>query len=381
MGRVSNCALMGLLTALAATPAIAEDNQPGFFINPNISYYNFDSERRLEDSALPGLGLGYQFNSPWAVELNYLSKDVDFVPLSGVEVDFEQLRLDALYHGARNGNWQPYVAFGVGQNTFDFATGSIDETIINAGAGFKYYFTEALSLRGDARLINSMDEESQDLVLALGLNYLFGAKSGRPAAAPAPAPTPTPAPAPADADKDGVIDSLDRCPNTPANVAVDRNGCPLDSDGDGVPDFRDNCPNSERGARVDDAGCYIVIQETKNIELKINFANNSAEVPEEYVEQIKEVADFMNEYPLTKVVVEGHTDDRGQASYNQQLSERRAQAVAAVLVNRLGIAASRVSSVGKGEEEPIASNDTAEGRAANRRVVGVISATVETRAQ
>ena len=89
----------------------------------------------------------------------------------------------------------------------------------------------------------------------------------------------------------------------------------------------------------------------------------------------------MREYPQTSVVIEGHTDDRGQASYNQQLSEKRARNVAATLVNRFGVATDRVTSVGYGEARPTASNASAEGRAANRRVVAVISATVQKRAE
>ncbi|WP_080376624.1 OmpA family protein [Stenotrophomonas sp. Marseille-Q4652] len=89
-------------------------------------------------------------------------------------------------------------------------------------------------------------------------------------------------------------------------------------------------------------------------------------------------AQFMREYPLTKVVLEGHTDDRGSEAYNQQLSEKRAAAVAGVLVERFGIDRSRVSSVGYGESSPIVSNDTAENRARNRRVTAKVSANVET---
>ena len=71
-----------------------------------------------------------------------------------------------------------------------------------------------------------------------------------------------PAPAPAakidgDSDGDGVPDSLDKCPNTPQGVSVDKNGCPVDSDGDGVPDYMDKCPDTPKGVTVDKDGCPV----------------------------------------------------------------------------------------------------------------------------
>ena len=369
------CILLAFFFSVTAMELNAENQPPaGFYFNPHLSAIAFDEDRGLKDDMYPGLGFGYQFNSPWAVEFNFVSKETEVDGAGSGKVDFEQMRIDGLYHFAAGEKLQPYLAFGIGENQIaDF-----DETIINAGAGLNYKFNQIVSLRSDIRLINSIDEEDQDLMFNIGLRFAVGATtSSKPVVSKPVAPIPTDG----DSDGDGVTDNNDRCPNTPANTPVDTVGCPLDSDKDGVIDARDACPGSEAGARVDERGCYIVLQETRTIELEINFANNSSEITEEYMDQIQQVSDFMREYPLTKVVVEGHTDDRGQADYNQQLSERRAQAVANVLMTRFNINADRVSAVGKGEAEPIATNDTAEGRATNRRVVGVISATVETRAQ
>jgi outer membrane protein OmpA-like peptidoglycan-associated protein len=87
---------------------------------------------------------------------------------------------------------------------------------------------------------------------------------------------------------------------------------------------------------------------------------------------LERVAGFMKENDGTKVIVEGHTDSRGSAEYNQQLSERRAQAVADALAFR-GIDRSRVEAVGRGKELPVASNDTAAGQQQNRRVELIFS--------
>ncbi|GAB1264497.1 OmpA family protein [Aurantivibrio infirmus] len=369
------CYLIALSLPVLATQGVsAQDIDSGVYINPNIGYYTFGTDRNLKDQGTLGLGVGYQFNKHWASELNYLTLGTEVDASNGNDVDLDQIRIDMLYNFDTDTKFQPFLAAGVGENRFDNNGTDYDETVVGIGGGVKYFFTERLSLRGDVRLFDSLDEEDQDVWLGVGLNYIFGARRSAPAAISTPATA-----APVDSDGDGVFDSADRCPNTPSGRQVDSTGCELDSDNDGVVNSADNCPDTSAGAKVDERGCYIILTETREIELEINFANNSAEIQPQYVPEIQEVANFMREYPLTKVVVEGHTDDRGAASYNQQLSERRAQAVAAVLVNQLRVASDRVSAIGKGEVSPIATNDTAEGRASNRRVVGVVSATVETR--
>ncbi|MDV7400154.1 OmpA family protein, partial [Arthrospira platensis SPKY1] len=88
--------------------------------------------------------------------------------------------------------------------------------------------------------------------------------------------------------------------------------------------------------------------------------------------EVKRVADFLNSYQDVTVEIEGHTDAQGAEAYNQTLSQRRADSVKKALVTRYGIAAERVKAIGYGESRPVASNDTAAGRAENRRVVAVM---------
>ncbi len=112
------------------------------------------------------------------------------------------------------------------------------------------------------------------------------------------------------------------------------------------------------------------------INLEVQFANNSDVIDPQYYSEIKKVADFMSKYEGVQVEVLGHTDDRGAADYNKSLSDRRAKAVAKVLVDQHGVQQDRVSANGYGEEQPIADNATANGRAKNRRVVAEISTKV-----
>ena len=164
---------------------------------------------------------------------------------------------------------------------------------------------------------------------------------------------------PLDSDGDGVADYLDKCPGTPKGVEVDKVGCPLDSDGDGVPDYLDKCPDTPKGAPVNAVGCWII--------QGINFDYDKSDIKPEYHERLQTGVRILKDNPTMKVEIQGHTDSKGSDAYNQALSERRAEAVKNYIV-AAGIDASRVSSRGFGEKKPITTNETAEGRAKNRRI-------------
>ncbi|WP_341366888.1 OmpA family protein [Yoonia sp. BS5-3] len=102
------------------------------------------------------------------------------------------------------------------------------------------------------------------------------------------------------------------------------------------------------------------------------FATDSTAVSSVSQRELRIVASSLNNYPDTTVNVIGHTDSTGEAAYNQDLSQRRAQAVSSVLFSG-GVSPSRVRSIGAGENQPIASNQTASGRQANRRVEIIIT--------
>jgi OOP family OmpA-OmpF porin len=165
---------------------------------------------------------------------------------------------------------------------------------------------------------------------------------------------------PPDSDGDGVPDYLDQCPGTPPGVPVDNSGCPFDSDGDGVADHMDQCPNTPKGATVNEVGCW-------SLEATTLYDSNSSYMKAEAYPLLDEVAIILEKNPEMEVEVQGHTDNTGTAEYNQWLSEKRAQKVKDYLVSK-GIDPSRLEAKGYGFTQPVASNDTAEGRAQNRRV-------------
>lgn len=97
------------------------------------------------------------------------------------------------------------------------------------------------------------------------------------------------------------------------------------------------------------------------------FATDSTRLRPDLRADLRAVAGNLTDYPNSQVIVTGHTDSTGNASYNQNLSERRANSVAAILRNE-GVAGSRLRTVGQGETQPVASNESHAGRAQNRRV-------------
>jgi adhesin transport system outer membrane protein len=105
------------------------------------------------------------------------------------------------------------------------------------------------------------------------------------------------------------------------------------------------------------------------LELNVQFALNSAVVTSAYDSEIAVAAATMKDFPAVNAVVEAHTDHTGTDQYNQWLSERRAEAVFNLLVDKYGVNPAQLTAVGRGETMPVASNSTAEGRAQNRRVV------------
>ncbi len=180
-----------------------------------------------------------------------------------------------------------------------------------------------------------------------------------------------------DADGDGVIDSKDKCKDVKGPAAND--GCPWpDTDGDGILDKDDNCPKVKGVAS--NKGCpevkEEVVVEVITAEAKaqldayaktIYFNSNKSTFKGGVRPKLDAIYEIMVQFPNANFTIEGHTDSQGPAAYNQKLSQKRADAVRLYLIDK-GLDASRLTSVGYGEDSPIDTNKTSKGRANNRRV-------------
>jgi len=158
-------------------------------------------------------------------------------------------------------------------------------------------------------------------------------------------------------------DAIEECEGKATKISAPAAAAIADSDGDGVADDLDKCPDSPADKPVDADGCTIESVVLKNV----NFESNSSELTTGSSDSLDNAVDAMNKYPDLRIEIQAHTDNMGDAAYNQLLSEQRAQSVRDYMVDK-GISAERMEVKGYGETQPIADNNTREGRAKNRRV-------------
>lgn len=254
---------------LLPQPARAEIKAGSVEISPFVGFSMFQDRQNLENAPIIGGRLGYNFTEHFGVEASgqYMRSGVDnkskpftrqgqfTSPID--DVDIVNYHLDLLYHFMPESKFNPFVTAGYGAAHYSPRINNKNMSIIGAGVGAKYWVADNIALRVDVRDNMTTDEHIHNLESTMGVVFRFGGKDKEAPArvAESPAPAPVPVPAPADSDDDGVINSQDRCPNTPTRVAVDMNGCPLDSDKDGVADYLDKCPGTPAGVSVDSKGC------------------------------------------------------------------------------------------------------------------------------
>jgi OOP family OmpA-OmpF porin len=186
-----------------------------------------------------------------------------------------------------------------------------------------------------------------------------------------------------DRDGDGLLDNVDQCPTQPEDFDnfEDKDGCPdPDNDQDRILDKVDQCPMDpeDYDQDEDEDGCPDLY---KKIELKadridikdsIYFETDKDKIKPVSFSLLNEIAQILKDNPTLHISVEGHTDSQGSDQYNLDLSTRRAASVMRYLISQ-GIEATRLTSTGHGEAQPISDNNTEEGRATNRRVEFLIT--------
>ncbi|MGC3981274.1 MAG: OmpA family protein [Steroidobacteraceae bacterium] len=378
--------LLGLATvaSLAGTSsALAGAEVGSWYVAPQAVYVDPDKVYGADENVGGSLAFGKVLSEAWDMELAYVDTrhDVnaggDKLKLNGPSLNFNRVFM-------RDQVVNPFIGFGL--NAISSRTPGTTKTQRDFGAAIKAGVLADITKDGALQLSAEIGKRSDDFTQhledvfgGLGLRFNFGGAKPTPvAAAPAPAPAPVAAPAPApapapvappppaDSDRDGVINANDRCPNTPAGATVDANGCELDDDRDGVVNRLDRCPRTPAGDKVDTNGCGI------NLRLEVQFDTDKATIKPESYAELDAFVQFMKDVPSVKGELQGHTDNVGKDAYNLGLSQRRADSVKAYLVGK-GVDGSRIGAKGIGEAQPVADNNTADGRATNRRVVFVRS--------
>ena len=331
------------VSCLGATVALADAGQ--FYIAPGLQKMNYDAEVGLDNDLGYVIGIGYDFTPRLSAEFSVM--DLNPETKAKRELDQDLWKIDVLYGLDFDlGRFKPFVVSGLGNSNID----GENDSIWDVGAGLRLPLNERWTWRTSIRNYYALgrDFEDQDFGIDTTLVYRFGGSRKSMTSSNEP-------------PREGVQEVIE--------VA--------DADRDGVPDANDLCSDTPRSYAVDKDGCPIAIEEVARVELLVNFDFDRSEVKEQYLPEIESVARFMEQYPDRVVELEGHTDSRGTDAYNLGLSQRRAEAVMAELVGRFGISPSRVSAKGFGESQPIGSNDSAQGRAENRRVITVVIKTLQ----
>ncbi len=362
MGKLSlllSCAL--LTTSLFAT-------QYDYEVSVMGGVTEHEDVTGLDSKGVYGAELQYNgFDSFFSPELAYY-----YSPRSGGgDTTIQRIFLNGVHNFHESDKVTAFAKLGAGYEIVELdrivniENGNRDSVIFDAGAGFKVALADQIALKLEAIYANKLNSGTidQSITFLAGLNFGFVPKELPVAAVAAPV-VATPLLIISDDDGDGVPNGDDKCPNTPKGVTVDADGCPLDGDMDGVPNFKDKCPNTPKGFAVDSDGC------AEKMDLLVNFAFDSSIITNGDASRVSTFAKYLKRNPYKATIV-GHTDHTGTEAYNQKLSERRSAAVKALLVEG-GIAADRLTAVGKGETSPVTTNSTKEGRTANRRVEAIL---------
>ena len=409
------CAVAGFTQkSIAAEPESAGYEEPKAYVGGGAYWLHPDSDRDLKEGWGSRAFIGTRLNSGLMFEGSVFGEQAKRDYASGKDSDWG-LGADFLFPFVTGGPIQPFILAGGGYIDQKSNGDRAGAGYANAGVGFFVPLTEGLKLRTEGRYravfddhgAGSGDDPLYDLQVGLSLQADIGKRKpldadGDGVVDPNDACPNTPAGVqvdsrgcPLDADGDGVPDYLDKCPNTPRGAPVNAQGCPVDSDGDGVADYLDKCPNTPKGATVDASGCPIdsdrdgvpdyadkcpntpyglkvdaegCVREAQTIVLQnVNFEFNKATLTADSKTVLDGVASGLKSDPQMKVELAGHTDSKGSDAYNKSLSQKRADSVKAYLVTQ-GIPASRLTAKGYGESKPVATNETDEGRAQNRRV-------------
>ena len=393
MKRIGTLVLAVCVAAFASSAASAGAAPGSWYISPQVNALWLDDGRVADDDAGVTLALGRVVNENWDVELSIFGSEHDRVGGDTLELQGFGLSTKRVFY--RDGRVNPFLSLGLGRIKTILKPGADEEDLAAMfGAGVLVDLGpsrddgSAMQLRADIGARRGLTDNEQfpdavDYVAGLGIQYSWGGSVTR---------------LPVDTDGDGVTDDLDKCPGTPTGTPVDSSGCPLpqDDDGDGVINENDKCPGTPAGKKVDAVGCEIDGDDDGDGILNsvdqcpdspkgtrvnnvgcpfdrtlllqgVKFETNKDTLLPESIPILDNAIATLKRYPEVNIEVQGHTDSRGSDAYNMDLSARRAATVLEYL--RDGGVTNQLTSRGYGETDPIASNDTDEGRQQNRRVI------------
>ena len=306
------------------------------------------------------LSAGYMLNNDTAVELSIVQPSPDQVD---GRADVQQARVSGL-HFFGDDMIQPYVSAGLGYGKAELNDFAQENALVSVGAGLQLAATDTFFARAEYRYDDMVNEDIEHNNYVLEAGMRFGGNSvtsSRDEAANNMTDDVEAAHAAAAAERAKAEEDARRAAELAAEKA--RIAAKLDTDKDGVPDRKDKCSDTPQGTMVDGDGCPDFDGKLQGV----FFETGSAQLTENSEAILDDVAKELKRYPDLMIEIQAYTDSRGSDALNQRISEDRAQSVRTYLVEK-GVSADKLSAKGYGEANPVASNDTAEGRAQNRRV-------------
>ncbi len=345
-------------------------------------FLTFLSGRTIESEIGINIGLnsthnenGFKFKNP-TIGVTY--QDNRYVVMPRVDLEYVSVKNDyatSLLKGSVNAIYEyenktytiPYALVGVGYEHVGGATKDVFEShpFVQGGVGVRVDLEQGYKARVEGKMLQVLasSKEGNEAVITAGISVPLKYQEfhqkrpkiiRRVIATPKVKVVPIVVPPPKtkivyvknnecsikidkpDFDRDGVEDRFDQCPTTPCNFSVDRYGCPVKTT------------------------------------LRVNFRTNSAKIEGYSLHKVEIFANFLKKNRGSFVKIIGHTDSRGSAKHNMELSLARANSIKRALVEQ-GVSASRLSTEGRGESQPIAPNTTKKGRAMNRRIEALLS--------
>jgi len=290
------------------------------------------SAPEIQDDLFVGAALGVEL-TPWLgfeAEYNQVKGDVEGLGVPAGS-EYKQTQINGNFYATSDlitknydSKIKPYVLLGAGHYKYEFdnTVGRVgrgleeEGTLGNAGLGAFWRLNDALSLRTEARATYNVDEDFWNYTALAGLNVVLGGHL-KPAAP--------------------VVEVAPVEPVAPVQPAPQE------------------------------------LTEDLNMELRVFFDTNKSNIKDQYKPEIAKVAEKLVEYPNATARIEGHTDNTGPRALNERLSLARANSVKSSLVNEYNVDPARLSTQGFAWDQPIADNNTKEGRAMNRRVFATIS--------
>ncbi|MEZ9190378.1 OmpA family protein [Vibrio sp. 10N.286.52.F8] len=328
------CAVVAA-SGLAAAPSIAATTYVGAKVGVGWLDSACVSGEKCDDDAIgAGIYSGYNFNDKFGIELSsdFLGDYKTSFSKNGTTAAFSDpliaISLTPMYRLAVQQEFDVFFKAGPAY----ISHGGEDDVVLSAGIGVEKQLSSDWALRVEYQYFDDFDDNYvQDLnsnLLSVGVSYNFGTGNTTASAAAA----------------------------TASAVAVTQ--APSE-------------PITEPAVVVEEKTTVVVTKAQTESFSQGMFETNSTELSTDGKIALMPLVEVLKAHPQSSVDVVGHTDSTGAAEYNMMISKKRAAAVAAYIEEQ-GIEADRITASGEGEENPIASNDTAEGRAQNRRVDATI---------